>query len=275
MKSIKEIKAVRVLVSPYMCWKKKKDHERYQHTPDYFYLKTLKGIHDGKRCFIIGNGPSLRAADLDLLRGEYTFAANRIFNIFSQTDWRPYYYLITDKKMLKEIQNNLTKYDLGHMFLRYGSTNLDGPTNKLTKIYVGLLYNPNNPWAYDDKKYISEDVAHHFCDAFTVTFNSIQLAIYMGFKEIFLLGVDHTFSRTYDPAGKLQVDSGVKDHFDGSELAIPAAVNTNVYAFAVAREYCDTHGIKIFNATRGGKLEVFERINFDELMTNSTNQLLI
>lgn len=35
--------------------------------------------------------------------------------------------------------------------------------------------------------------------------------------------------------------------------------------FEKAREYADGHGIKIYNATRGGKLEVFERVNFDKL----------
>ena len=54
-------------------------------------LENLKNIQEGKRCFLIGNGPSLRAEDLTCLyeHGEICFAFNRIYNIFEQTPWRP------------------------------------------------------------------------------------------------------------------------------------------------------------------------------------------
>lgn len=270
MKSIKEIKAVRILVKPYMDWKRKTEHDTYLRSPDHFYLKTLRGIHNGQRCFIIGNGPSLCAADLDLLRDEFTFAANWIFKIFDQTDWRPTYYLSVDDKVLKEAQHELFNYDCGHKFLRYGKNKIIGSTNKITQIYIeDLLFSPNAPRVYAPMKYISEDVSDHFCNGGTVTFESIQLAIYMGFKEIYLLGIDHNYSRTYDLQGKIQVDTTIEDHFDHREFnfktAYPANLNTAEYSYTIAKEYCDTHGIKIYNATRGGKLEVFKRIEFDNI----------
>lgn len=265
---IKKMKMVRRLAKPYIDWKNRKSHERYLLSPDHFYLKTLKGIHTGKRCFVIGNGPSLRPTDLDMLKGDFTFAANRIFQIFDQTSWRPSYYLSVDDKFLKEAQNNLVDYDLGHMFLRYGKCSLTGPTNKLTKIFI-------EPFQFRDKhadftKYISEDVSDHFCDGFTVTYEGIQLAIFMGFKEIYLLGVDHNYSHSLDTSGKVCVDTTVQDYFDNSKYTktsnYPFDLVTTQYSYTIAREYCDTHGIKIYNATRGGKLEVFERVDFDELM---------
>lgn len=267
MQSIKEIKAVRVLAKPYLDWKRNRAHKIYLRTPDHFYLKTLKGIHEGKRCFIIGNGPSLRAEDLETLKDEYTFVANRIFKMFDKTDWRPTFYLSVDDRVLKETENELLNLELGHMFLRYGKTKLTGPTNKLTKIYTEPLYFEIKKYC-NTAKYLSEDVSDHFCEGGTVTFESIQLAIYMGFKEIYLLGVDHNYSRTVDTSGKLKVDETIKDYFDKNRYknTYPADLNTAQYAYTIAREYCDAHGIKIRNATRGGKLEVFERVNFDELM---------
>ena len=269
MRSIKDIKAIRVLAKPYMDWKLKKNHEQYLRTPDHFYLQTLKGIHEGKRCFIIGNGPSLRASDLDMLKGEYTFAANRIFKIFDQTDWRPDYYLSVDDKFLKEAERELFSYDLGHMFLRSAKCTIHGPINRITKIYEEQLTLKIDEFSYNDTSlYISEDVSNHFCDARTVTVNSIQLAIYMGFKEIYLLGVDHNYSSTYDAAGKVHVDSTVQNYFDGKQYSgYPSAHLTHQFAYTIAREYCDTHVITIRNATRGGKLEVFERIELDKLLT--------
>ncbi len=270
MRSIKEIERIRILAKPYLDWKKRKHHEIYLCTPDHFYLKTLKGIHEGQRCFIIGNGPSLRAADLDMLKTEYTFAANWIFKIFDQTNWRPTYYLCVDEKVLLAAQNEFFNYNLGHMFLRYGVCNLIAPTNKITKIYIeDIQFDPFKNKAYDTTKYISEDVSDHLCDGITVTFEAIQLAIFMGFKEIYLIGVDHNYSHVTDLSGNIQVDTTVKNHFGcekfNPKTDYPANLNTSQYSYTIAKEYCDTHGIKIYNATRGGKLEVFKRVDFDKL----------
>ncbi len=41
-------------------------------------LAELRDKHRGKRCFIVGNGPSLKQTDLSKLEGEYTLGQNRI-----------------------------------------------------------------------------------------------------------------------------------------------------------------------------------------------------
>lgn len=269
MKSIKKIKVVRVIAKPVMDWKYKRDHEKYLISPDHFYLQTLKGIHEGKRCFIIGNGPSLRVEDLDKLKGEYTFAANRIFTIFNQTEWRPTYYFSIDDRILKDFQNEFLNYNLGHMFLSQKFCSIQAPSNVLTRIYYGFLtFDIDSDLYKRDSMYMSEDVSDHFCVGETVTFACIQLAIYMGFRELYLVGVDHNYSRVLEASGKVRVDPNVQDYFDNKRYdnAYPGNLNAAQYAYTVAREYCDTHNIRILNATRGGKLEVFERMNFDELM---------
>lgn len=268
MKPIKRMKAVRVIAKPYVNWKRKKEHDMYLRSPDHFYLQTLRGIHKGKRCFVIGNGPSLRASDLDMLQGEYTFAANRIFKIFDQTSWRPTYYLSIDDKVLQDAKKELLELDLGQMFLNNKCCPIQAPTNRLTRIYHGALTMIVDQYLYEcDSMYISEDVSNHFCDGQTVTFDAIQLAIYMGFKEIYLIGVDHNYSRIVTASGKVQVDQTVQDYFDNKKYdnSYPANLHASQYAYIIAKEYCDTHGIRIRNATRGGKLEVFERVNFDDL----------
>lgn len=268
MSNIKDLKTVRFLASPYLNWKRKKAHEQYLLTPDHFYLKTLRGIHKGERCFIIGNGPSLRAADLNKLRGEVTFAANRIYEMFEQTDWRPTYYLAVDDRFLVESQNELAQYELSHMFLRFGVCTIRGTLSKLTRIYDRPMYfNIEHDRYGIIPAYISEDISDHFCDSGTVTFHAIQLAIYMGFKQIYLTGVDHNYSTTVDTSGTIHVDASVKDHFySGVHNFYPASIDNQQNGYCVAREYCDRHNIAIYNATRGGKLEVFERVDLDEII---------
>ena len=60
------------------------------------YLRECKDIHKGKRAFIIGNGPSLTKEDLEMLTNEITFASNRIYKMFDDTEWRPKYFTISD-----------------------------------------------------------------------------------------------------------------------------------------------------------------------------------
>ena len=75
-------------------------------------LKKYKGIHCGERCFIIGNGPSLSPQDLEMLRDEICFAANRIYDIYAQTTWRPTYYGIQDLFVLREISQEVENEEM-------------------------------------------------------------------------------------------------------------------------------------------------------------------
>lgn len=269
MKRLKDQPRIRCLFAPIMDIKKRLSHDRYLRSPDSWYLKTLKGIHAGKRCFIIGNGPSLRVEDLERLTGEFTFAANRIYEIFSQTKWRPTYYFAVDPEFLRDHLNKIKSYNLAHMFLAIDEKDAcDYPVNKLTRIYfaeIGFKIYRQNHWN-DFTSYISEDVSNHFSNGFTVTFEAIQMAIYMGFSEIYLLGVDFSYSTVYDAEGRAHVDGSVQDYFSGKTYSTSLQnFASNLHAYRMAREYCDNHGIRICNATRGGKLEVFERVDFDSL----------
>lgn len=278
MKRIQDIMQIRAFCQPYLDFKRKWKHERYLRSADSWYLKTLKGIHSGKRCFVIGNGPSLSATDLDKLKGEYTFAANRIYEIFNQTEWRPTYYLFVDSPVSEECYAAIDQYasELGHIFLRVDTGNrkderlsLKYPIEKLTRIFLegdGFFKTYQNIWN-QWSSYISEDVSHHFSDGYTVTFESIQLAIYMGFTEIYLLGVDFSYSVMRDKNGKLYKDESVQDYFSGERYETTMFnYNSMLHAYQIAKEYCDNHGIEIRNATRGGKLEVFERIILEKVI---------
>lgn len=268
----------RILFKNYLDRKRRKVYDRFLRSPDSWYLKTLQGIHTGERCFIIGNGPSLKSDDLDRLIGSYTFAANRIFEIFDQTEWRPTYYLLLDIDALREFYQILGNYDLGHMFLALDPNSrqdekkrMDYPVTKMTRVIqdTNIYFDPYRSACNHKAPYISTDIWDHFSCGYTVTFNSIQLAIYMGFTEIYLLGIDFNYSLMVSEDGKKHKDETVDDYFSGKRYSRTAFnYKSNLLAYQVAREYCDSHHITIKNATRGGKLEVFERVGFDELFDN-------
>ena len=62
-------------------------------------LRQLRNRYQGKRCFIVCNGPSLKAEDLERIHrnGDFSFASNKIDKIFPQTSWRPSCYTIMDE----------------------------------------------------------------------------------------------------------------------------------------------------------------------------------
>ena len=228
-------------------------------------LKQYQNVHKGGTCFLIGNGPSLRAHDLTLINeaGYPTFAFNRIYYIFEDTAWRPTYYISQDEKMLAGCCEQVSALDLPHKFI---------PVN--LRWYFDIHVDGAEEFFLDGKKdtdfWFSDDIAHGVCWASTVMYTAAQFAAYMGFKMIYLIGVDHHFHISRDRAGNIVVDDTVKDYFtdaynqDKDQLVIPSTdISTDTY-YAMKR-FCDERNIRVFNATRGGKLEVFERVNFDEL----------
>lgn len=108
---------IRFLVSPYLNVIKRKEDKEYLGSLDSQKLKLYKDIHKGKRCFIIGNGPSLRAEDLNKLSDEITLCGNRIYEIFDKTKWRPTYFFCIDNDGMEEIVNAISNIDVGKKFL--------------------------------------------------------------------------------------------------------------------------------------------------------------
>ena len=99
----------------------------------------------------------------------------------------------------------------------------------------------------------------------------MQLAAYMGFSEIYLLGVDHNYPIEFDADGNIVSENkGIKSYFGGEEaqkVAItPPKVIEMSRAFISANKVSKNADFTIYNATRGGKLEIFERKNFDEII---------
>lgn len=245
-------------------WKKHIIRKKYR---DSFV--ALKDIHKGKRCFIIGNGPSLTSADLTLLKNEYSFAANRIFYIFNKTDWRPTYYCAQDKIVIDDILNELPKIatQSKKMFLISDCYNDVSPNLRSDE---NVLFYCANYVSNYKKRIFSDTIEKSISGGGTITYASIQIAAYMGFSEIYLLGVDHNYSTpSFNKNNEVDSKDVKSSYFEGMpsniKMTKPNTDNATL-SFMKAKEYCDANGIKIANATRGGKLEVFPRIQLEEVL---------
>lgn len=232
-------------------------------------LAAFKGKYQGRRCFLIGNGPSLRPEDLTTLHqaGEITFAFNRVFNIFDQTPWRPTFYISQDEKMLGgcvDVVNSLK--DMETKFIPIQLKWWHG-----IDIDQACHFNIVHQEVDDPEQFsFGDDISRGIYNASTGMYTAVQLAAYMGFTEIYLIGVDHHFRVSQNNQGQIVVDNTVKDYFteqynaDKENLYIPNTEKSTLTYVAMKR-HCEQRGIRVFNATRGGKLEVFQRVSFDGL----------
>lgn len=243
-------------------------------------MGEYKDKYKGERCFIVGNGPSLLVDDLDLIKNEYSFAANKIYKIFDKTDWRPTFYCVQDidfaVSMGEEMKVSLASAK--HSFFRMRSYK---STNQITRQYDNLTYVPIVEPVYNTGKINFSKIADkHIYDGWTVTYMALQIAVHMGFENIYLIGVDHSFpfekrsdgkvyvidknkaAHFYETANDNQGDSASKHRSNFHELV--------TLGYEAAESYSrKTKKFRIFNATRGGELEVFERVSVEEILNVS------
>ena len=231
-------------------------------------IARYRGKYAKHRCFFVGNGPSLLAEDLTRLHeaGEITFGFNRIYNIFDQTSWRPAFYISQDEKMLGGCADTVNG-------LRFQEKFIPIQLKWWNDIHIkdGLYFNiagqrEENPLEFA----FSDDIAQCIYNSSTGMYTAAQIAAYMGFSEIYLIGVDHHFRISQNNKGEVVVDNSVKDYFsekyneDKANLYIPNTEKSTLTYLAM-KHHCDKRGIRVYNATRGGKLEVFTRVDFDSL----------
>lgn len=230
---------------------------------DYYQKDRLfqfKGIHKGKRCFIIGNGPSLRTEDLDVLakQKEICFGLNLIHIAYQNTRWRPDYICVSDTLVIKKnggkiMKNNQCPLFMADSFLRFYED--EWPDERI------LLFRKLYPKESDNFEHsFSMNITEGICNANSVAYYAFQIAVYMGFEEIYLLGMDNNnWALHFD--GEYQEESDIiRENFD--EIMESRMV---AQAFQKAEEVSEQYGFKIYNATRGGCLEVHERVDFDKL----------
>ncbi|MCI9078413.1 MAG: DUF115 domain-containing protein [Lachnospiraceae bacterium] len=232
------------------------------------YLLKMKGKYSRKRCFVLGNGPSLTAEDLELLKDEITFASNKIYRIFEKTSWRPTFLGLMDESVAEQkgVLDGLNGFECEKKFALQESyyifRKLKGDICFLHGWYQRKYL--DNPGFSDD---LTKGV---YCIA-TVTYMLIQIARYMGFDEIYLMGIDNKYAYSKLKDGTIVRNEGVTSYFGEEKAPLPdpgTAVST--WELDVAYEYADgysrKHGFRIYNATRGGFLEKFERVNLEDII---------
>lgn len=237
---------------------------------DRVLLECLRNKHLGQRCFIIGNGPSLTVDDLNRLRFEYTFASNKIYLLFDQTQWRPTYYSCEDTLV---IQQNADKIlDLDRTLKIFPSNILEHVERKDGCYFCEFINHPElleEPPSFE--RQFSYDLTRGLHWGSTITYSLIQMAVFMGFKDVYLLGVDHLYVTPRKKKGSFYISEGEVNHFNKEYRALgekwhEPRLDVLERSYEYALMACEKVGVSLYNASRRTALDVFEQIDLDKVL---------
>jgi lipopolysaccharide biosynthesis glycosyltransferase len=243
-------------------------------------MEALRNIHRGRRCFILGNGPSLKKQDLTLLKDEVTFVSNWFALHPRYREINPTYYCLCShtifggwgipypvlhpdlEALLAETAPETAKF-FPFCFKEYleTCTSLGGERTGY------LLFEKPFKEFIDQKGSMNLDPARPLDDGHSVVVTfSMFLARWMGFSEVYLLGCDADHgekgktSHFYDGARHATLKS------DPEHLQAVYARGRIFKAYRIAGEALAAEGVKVYNATEGGRLDLFPRVAYESLV---------
>ena len=236
----------------------------------------------------MGSGPSLNVTPLELLADEYVWGVNRCYLLYEKIKWKPTFYTAVDDRVVPDISRELNKVIKTSPETQFF----------LPEVYFisGIIRNQKNTiWFRQRRKepdkgttgYFSPNPYRFLRIPNTVTITALQLAVFMGFNPIILIGCDthytlpkniQTSGQTTDPGtGEiikgyeiLSLKNNDPNHFDASYFGKGRKwhapnVNGMINGYNNVNSYCIKKGIRILNATIGGKLDVFPRVEYQKL----------
>jgi hypothetical protein len=221
-------------------------------------LAALQDKHRGQRCFIIGNGPSLKQTDLSKLKNEFTLGQNRIYLAFPEWGFETSYYLSVNDLVIEQSAPEIQNLRMPR-FVGWRARKWLKPQDNLFFIHT----------TYTGEKF-ARDVRGRVWEGGTVTYTSLQVAFFLGFQTVILVGVDHNYVTQGKPNATVVSQGDDPNHFHpgyfgkGFRWQLPDLLQWED-AYRLARRTYEGDGRQVLDATVGGKLRVFERVPYDSL----------
>lgn len=238
--------------------------------------ERFRNRHSGQRCFVIGNGPSLRQQDLSLLANETTFVMNAFCKHSAVGEWQPTYYFFSDP-VLFDGSDSAAEF-FAELRSRIQQTTFFVPVQyKKIVDEKGILPPGSTSFFAPRQRVLGEDseagvdFTRMVSSTETIAQTAIMAAIYMGCSPIYLLGLDHDWLAHHGETGynfypglilknHPHVTGKLGDY--GKQIESLLRVWKSYYRL---KEIVERKGIRILNATHGGFLDVFDRVSYESL----------
>jgi hypothetical protein len=225
-------------------------------------LAALKDIHKGKRAFILGNGPSLKQTDTSKLKDEITFGMNRVYLAFPDWGFSTTYLCVTNDLVVEQFVDDINALSIPKFIAwrSHGHFSEQLPVAQLPTFVYTTYTGPR----------FTNDVRGRVWEGATVTNLALQVAFYMGIEKAILIGVDHNFTSKGDANKKVVSEGDDPNHFmpnyfgKGIRWQLPD-LDTSEIGYVFAREAYRQAGREVVDATVGGKLTVFPKVDYNTL----------
>ncbi|MFH1130386.1 MAG: tetratricopeptide repeat protein, partial [Pseudomonadota bacterium] len=213
----------------------------------------------GERCFIIGNGPSLKNTNLSLLKNEYTIGLNRIYLNFENMGFEPTFYCAANPFVIEQFGHEIDRLNSIKFLRREARDYVKNHWNTFFMERFGVF----------DFNMELEDL--QWCEGWTVTYCAMQVAYFLGFQTVVLVGVDHSFEGVGEPNKLVSSTGADQNHFHpdyfGKDIKWQYPdLKRSETSYAVAKAVFEKNGRTILDATVGGKLQVFPKVNFEKVV---------
>ena len=229
-------------------------------------LTYFRNKYSDRRCFIVGNGASLNKTPLDLLKDDVSFGMNMISMIFDRTIWRPDFMVVTttalgDDRYKHLIWDGISVSVWSFVWDKFKD---DPEINKASNIvFIPVIHTEQIDHQDAKNDFWPKVIARGISKFASTTFAALQIAVYMGFNPIYLVGMDMEW-KTFK--GSKDVNHFHPDYYKSfSEKRYLESAKAQKRAYEIAKVATDKLGVEVFNATVGGKLEVFPRVEFEGL----------
>ena len=235
-------------------------------------IERFRDLHKGERVVIIGNGPSLNSTDLKKLKSEKTIAVNGIFYATDEMGFDPTYYVVEDTAVMKVNLEAIKAYRAGHKFFPSIYRQMVGEEPNVTYFMMNRgFYEPRSP-NYCVPRF-SLNPAQCLYSGQSVTIINLQLAYHMGFSEVALIGMDFSYTVPDTAIVEGDIITSTEDdpnhfhpeYFGSGKVWKDPKLDRVLANYALAKEIFEADGRRIVNATVGGNLELFERVDFDKM----------
>jgi hypothetical protein len=240
-------------------WKKWKNSDVYK--KKYTLLDSLKNKYEGETCIIMGNGPSLRHTNWEIIKSYKTFGLNRIKILENEMGFTPDFLVVIKDLVIEQFPDDIIQLNC-LKFLDYtSSVKNNSLINDEHSILIAEKISNNDEF--------EENILNGWYRGYTVTYAAMQVAYYLGFHKVCLIGVDHNFVSKGNPRENVISNEDDPNHFHpsyfgkGVKWALPDLDGSERF-YRVAKEYYEKNGREIVDCTVNGRLEVFRKSSIEK-----------
>ena len=221
-------------------------------------LNRFRDCHRGERMVLVCNGPSLNQTDFSLIRNEVSMGLNKIYLGFKKLRFYPRYYAAINRRVIEQSAREIQSLNCIRFLRDLGADN-PLPESALTYLL------PSRP-----ERRFHENLCAGFFEGYTVTFAALQIAFFMGFEAVVIVGMDHRYSFEGAPNEPRELSGPDPNHFDSSYFSghtwdNPDLANSERF-YAMARETFEGAGRRIIDCTVDGACTVFEKSRLEEVL---------